>query len=499
MTLHDEVRMPETLRYESFGRAMTARADRVVIVGAGLSGLVTAYELQRRGIRSLILEAGDRIGGRNRTCSFADGVTAEAHIEEFWEAGSAYELLRRLGLPLIERPAFSSVVLNGRLRRYIPGDAHGVEALFDVADRAGFRRWNEVAQRVLEQLLPSRHRSDVPSVPAVLSSLRQVSFASHVDSLRLPPDVASWIRVMVEAEIAVEWHQISALDGIAEMRPFATASATGRGEMNVAVVGGNSRLVDGLVAALPVDTVRTGSSVERVVDNGSVVDVHYCDAAGRRRVERGSHVVLAIPVWSIGHIAVDPPLNALARLAINSARAGSYVKTVLRVGPGARAMWNACWQEPFALLSDGPAGCIYLGNSPAEGTDLVLTALAHGRWARALNGRPSSEIADRTMTAIDRLLDCHLSVGRRAPVASIRSLVTDMRVFDCPKAVAYWPHGLGRSRFDPMAESLRVPHGRVLVAGDTSESSHSDGAATAAMRAVATIATRLGATQISNT
>jgi monoamine oxidase len=498
MTLHDEVRTPDGLRSESAGRAMTAPSDRVVIVGGGLSGLVTAYELRRRGIRSTVLEADDRIGGRIRTAAFADGATAEAHLEEFWEASPAYELLRRLGLPLIERPAFSSVVLNGRLRCYKHGDAHGVEALFDLGDRADFRRWNAATRRVLDQLLPPRHRDDAPSAPAVLSSLRQVSFASYIDSLHLSPDVASWIRVTVEAEIAVEWHHISALDGIAEMRPFTTAADGGTGEVNVAVRGGNSRLVDRLLAELPADTVRTDCRVERVVDSGTVVAVHYRDAAGRTRVERGSHVVLAIPVWSIGELAIDPPLNALARLAINSARAGSYVKTVLRVRPAARTLWSGCWNDEFALLSDGPAGCIYLGSPLTEGTDLVLTALAHGRWARALNGRPSGEIADRTITAIDRLLDCHLPAGRRAPVTGIRSLVTDMRVFDCPKAVAYWPHGLGRSRFDPMAESLRAPHGRVLVAGDTSESSHSDGAVAAAMRAVTMIAARLGATQISS-
>lgn len=45
----------------------------VLIVGGGLAGLCTAYELQRRGIPSHILEAASRLGGRVRTVHRSDG------------------------------------------------------------------------------------------------------------------------------------------------------------------------------------------------------------------------------------------------------------------------------------------------------------------------------------------------------------------------------------------------------------------------------------------
>ena len=61
----------------------------VVIAGAGLAGLVTAYELQRAGVPSLVLEESGRIGGRVHTIEFADGLVAEAHMEEFWEGSPA--------------------------------------------------------------------------------------------------------------------------------------------------------------------------------------------------------------------------------------------------------------------------------------------------------------------------------------------------------------------------------------------------------------------------
>ena len=40
---------------------------KIYIVGAGLSGLVAALELEKSGFEPVILEASDRVGGRMKT------------------------------------------------------------------------------------------------------------------------------------------------------------------------------------------------------------------------------------------------------------------------------------------------------------------------------------------------------------------------------------------------------------------------------------------------
>lgn len=72
---------------------MTERFDAVVI-GSGLAGLGAALHLTRAGRQVLVLEAGDRVGGRMRT-DVVDGYTID---HGFQVVNPYYPELRRLGL-----------------------------------------------------------------------------------------------------------------------------------------------------------------------------------------------------------------------------------------------------------------------------------------------------------------------------------------------------------------------------------------------------------------
>ena len=167
----------------------------VVIVGAGLAGLVTAWELTRVGVACRVLEASSRAGGRVETTVFDDGMTAEAHMEEFWESSPVYPLLRELGLDLVEDCAHSSMVLEKRLLSYQgDGDRDAyLSGMFNRQERGAWLRWNENACGVLSRL---RNRGDDLSEDPWAGPLIAGRFSTYVRDRVREPRVAEWIRVV---------------------------------------------------------------------------------------------------------------------------------------------------------------------------------------------------------------------------------------------------------------------------------------------------------------
>jgi monoamine oxidase len=104
---------PEPIQAE----ADIGKGVKVVVLGGGIAGLVSAYELRKLGYEVLLLEARERPGGRNWTgrdgtkVEFIDGTTQTIHWEEgnYQNLGPArlpsthltiLEYARELGVPL---------------------------------------------------------------------------------------------------------------------------------------------------------------------------------------------------------------------------------------------------------------------------------------------------------------------------------------------------------------------------------------------------------------
>ena len=97
---------------ESFQVAPAAKPQKVIVVGAGIAGLVAAFELMQSGYDVTVFEARMRPGGRIHTLrdEFADGLHAEAGALDF---GDAYTVLQRyisaFNLPFNEEGATEKV------------------------------------------------------------------------------------------------------------------------------------------------------------------------------------------------------------------------------------------------------------------------------------------------------------------------------------------------------------------------------------------------------
>lgn len=470
--------------------ALPERAD-VVVVGSGLTGLTAAYRLASAGVDVLVLDAAPRPGGRIQTVAWPDGLHGEAHMEEYWQRSPAYPLLTELGLPLDEDVAHSSVRLDGRIVAYDwpfgddeePSNEQIREAylsgLFETAEeRAALLEWMARVWAIYQQMEPTiEHQRPLP---AELEPLTRTSFAEFVRSANLPPRVAEWIRVTVEPEMAIEWDQIAALDGIDEMRLFLD-TPDGFGERNFHVRGGNVAFVRALLDRIPAGRVVTRARVLAVRHDQGGATVRVLLDDSRFAEVRADQVLLTMPVWDVGQVQLEPPLDEERLRALTTIRPASYVKVLIRASPEAcpltRVDVDGEPTEVLTLLSDSPAGSIYEASSeqrPCAGDDpgpRLFTLLLHARFARDVMHLPHDEIRQRVYAAMDELFP------------GISAHFIDASIFSYPRAVAYWPLADGRSRFDALALALRRPiESRLWIGGDTTENAHSEGAVQAGER-----------------
>jgi monoamine oxidase len=91
----------------------------VIVVGGGFAGSTAARELQHRGLRTVLLEARDRLGGRTWSSEFAGKPVEMGGTWVHWHQPHVWAEIRRYGLELAEsfRPTRSGWVVGRELKQ----------------------------------------------------------------------------------------------------------------------------------------------------------------------------------------------------------------------------------------------------------------------------------------------------------------------------------------------------------------------------------------------
>lgn len=346
---------------------LDTRVDTVV-VGAGLSGLVAARDLQRGGRAVVVLESADRVGGRAQAVTTSLG--SRLDLGGQW-VGHDHHRLRalcaELGLTVypMRTPRLPVFLREGRAR----------PVLDPAVLRAGLTllRWEWESRRG-------------PARPVPAGSVRQwLEARVHSAEARRVLEVLLTSSLCCDPATYPTASLLATLRAEGGLRRMMSTSGGAQEGLVVEAAGG---VVERLAAHLG-DAVRTGEQVLAVRQDDDGVAVVTATGTWHAR-----HVIVTVPPPMRADLEVEPPLPPEHVRAATDSEMGTVYKSIA-VYP--RPFWQERHAE--AVVLDRPAAAVF-DTSPPDGPG-HLCLLVAGPEARDLD---ALDVAARRRLLLGRLV-----------------------------------------------------------------------------------------------
>jgi monoamine oxidase len=444
----------------------------VVVVGAGIAGLVTARTLAQVGRSVLVLEARDRVAGRTDHHVLASGEVVEMGGQ--WVGPTQTEILALIDeLGLRTYPQYASgdglTELKGAASRP-HRDAAALLGRAGPALRAVQAELEEMAETVSLSspwLTPRAAQWDAMTMETWL--------AAHVGDTV----AGDYWRVLVRALFAAEPAEMSLLHFLFYLKSggmLDVLAGIEGGAQESRVVGGShlicERMAQDLGAAVrlsaPVHTIRSGDAGVEVGYDGGVV------SAGR--------VVVAIPPTLAGRLRYQPALPAIRDGLTQQVPMGSVIKIQVAYD---RPFWRDAGLSGEVFSMEGPLSVV-VDNTPHGSGAGVLVGFFEGAHAR-LAGRLS--LPDRRALAVE----CLVRYFGPAAGAVVEYAEKDWTAEEYSRGC--YGGRLGAGVWTQYGQALAEPVGAIHWAGaETADvwNGYMDGAARSGRRAAAEVLAALG-------
>lgn len=344
--------------------------ERVLVVGAGAAGITAAALLRRLGLRTILLEARERIGGRIWTVGGPQGCPVD--LGASWIHGTVgnplTELARRSGARLV-RTDRTRVALYARRGKMVPRDRVATlvplfqQLLFEAKDIAFSRSRDMSLSTALMRAILRRWRS-LPRSAAVLR----------------------WAWGAFELVLGARTHNLSA-------RYWDQDYDLPGGDHFVAsgYIGLFRPLLEGL-------DVRTGQVVKKIAwrENGPVTVT-----TSKGEEHEADRLVCTVPlgVLKAGRVQFVPPLPAWKQKAIERLGFGCLDKVVLFFP---RVFWDE-EVDYLGFLAESPGGYAYFVNLYRLMGVRALMGFVTGRRAMAQERMSDDRVVARALKPLRRI------------------------------------------------------------------------------------------------
>jgi monoamine oxidase len=453
------------------------RPARVIVVGAGMAGLVAASTLLRAGHEPVLLEAQQRVGGRVLTLRepFAPGLWAEAGAMRIPRSHAlTHALIDRFGLdtlPFTMDNAEAYCYFGGRRVRHseLAGDPTALG--FDVAPHErmapgqlwgrelepfkarlreqGDGAWDDITaeydQYAIREFLELREWSE--------GAIEMFGLLFNQEAL-----MNSSFLEMLREEIGGYYSDLVYLDGGTDQLPRAFLPELG-------------------------SLIRFGAKMVALDQSDDGVTVHYRTAAGRYS-ETGDYAIITAPFPVLRHVEVLTPFSRAKQRAIRQLHYDASAKVFLQFR-------RRFWEDDDGIVGGGTVTDLAVRNVyyPDHGRDTGRgVMLASYTWGEDAQRWGSLSPGDRLLQALEDVARIHPQAVEEFEVGASKMWHDDEFA------------GGAFALFDPGQQTLLynaiiAPEGRVHFAGEHASLSHAwiQGAIESGLRAAAEIHDRAAA------
>ncbi|MCV0429268.1 MAG: FAD-dependent oxidoreductase [Roseibium sp.] len=396
----------------------SASAPKVIVIGAGISGLAAAEKLSIHGLRVTLLEGRERIGGRLWTDR---SLGAPLDLGASWIHGIRGNPITKLA------KRFSQPLYKWDYDNELTFDLLGFKA-------RALNRFDELAAALLDVAYNNRANSSSVSVAEAIETVSR----KHLGSQLTSKEIAFLTASLVELEYAAEAESLS-LNGAFEGVGFDGADAV--------LPEGYDRIASNLAAGLD---IRLGTKVDTI--NYSVRGISV-QAGGVAFDADFAICTLPLGVLKTGTPAFDPPLPAEKRRAIELLGMGVLNKIFLAYPI------EFCRTDilNFNRISKSSKEFAYWANLYPSTGQPVLCALNAGKFGKELEGLSEPDRRERAHKALQSMFGIDIP----APTAS-RSSAWQSDAF-ARGSYSYLPVGADTAERISLAAPLK---GTIFFAGE---------------------------------